>query len=49
MKPWHLVLFNLLIILFTTGFIWTLFMIFFVMIALIMMLGEAFGSRLLDR
>jgi hypothetical protein len=49
MKPWNLVLFNLLFILFSTGFIWTLFMVFFVMIAVIMMIGEAFGSRLLDR
>jgi hypothetical protein len=48
MKPWHLVLFNLLIILFATGFIWTLFMIFFVMIAVIMMVGESFGGRLLN-
>jgi hypothetical protein len=49
MKPWNIVLLNLLIILFATGFIWTLFMVFFVMIALIMMIGEAFGNRLLDR
>ena len=48
MKPWHLLLINLLIVLFATGFIWVLFAIFFVMIALIMMVGEEFGGRLLD-
>jgi len=49
MKPWHLFLFNLLFILFATGMIWVLFMVVFVYVALAMMLGEAFGSRLLDR
>jgi hypothetical protein len=49
MKPIWLVLINLLIILFATGMIWTLFMILFAGIALIMMLGEAFAGRLLSR
>ena len=49
MKPIWLVLINLLAILFATGMIWVLFMVVFVYVAAAMMLGEAFGNRLLDR
>jgi hypothetical protein len=46
MKPWHLVLFNLLFILFITGFAWTFFMIVFVMFGVFAIAGNMFANAL---
>jgi hypothetical protein len=46
MKPMHLVIINLLIILFVTGFAWTLFMIFFALFGVIGLAGAAFAGAI---